>query len=386
MSAVVRLDDPAAADPRVCGPKMASLARLRSWGLDVPAGFTVPVAAFWAFWDSNDLAGQLRPILAGCDPDDGRDLEARAARARRLVEASPMPEAVAAEVRRTHDDMFGGRNGGGTDCGIDCGIDGDGGGMGGDSTASGGSPPLAVRSSAVAEDSGDASFAGQFSTELGVVGPSAVAESVRRCWASMWAPRALAYRLRAGISLKDCPMAVGVLRLVRAHASGVSFSRDPVTANPERQLIEATFGLGEPLVSGRVTPDRVEVDNDDLRILDYRVSAKEVVSRFEPAAGRVVEAAMPEALRERRVLSDDDVRAVAAASRLVEQRWGRPVDVEWVIEQAGAGVTLVQARPQTVAAAPPTAEGGFLGQVLAGAFGIDPTATTGQDRRREERP
>lgn len=349
MSIIVRLDDPAAADPRVCGPKMAGLARLRSWGLEVPRGFTVSVAAFRAFWDANGLDGRLRPLIDGCDPDDGKELEARTGRARRLIELSPIPEAVAAELRAAHDGVFGGENGG--------------------------SPPLAVRSSAVAEDGDTASFAGQFATELGVAGPRAMAESVRRCWASLFTSRALAYRLRAGISLEDCPMAVGVLRLVPAYASGVSFSRDPVTANPERQVIEATFGLGEALVSGRVTPDRVEVDNYDLRILDYRVAAKEVLSRFEPSAGRVVEVEMPVAMRDRRVLNDDQVRAVAEATRLIEQRWGRPVDVEWIVERAAAAdVTLVQARPQTAAPAAARAGGRFLDYVLARPFGIDPLA------------
>lgn len=343
---VVWLGDPAAADDRCTGPKMASLARLRSWGFLVPEGCTVPVAAFERFLGTDGLGRRIEAALDGCDPDDDGQVAACVDRITALLDAAPTPEDLRGHLVAVHGEL--------------CGRLGD------------VNPQLAVRSSAVAEDGAAASFAGQFLTELGVCGADELVASVRRCWASLFSPRALAYRLRAGIGLADCPMAVGIVRLVHPRAAGVAFSRHPVTGADDRLVIEATFGLGEALVSGLVTPDKVEVDSEDGRTLDYRVATKEVASSFAPREGRVVEHAMPPPLRDRRVLDDAQVAAIAAGVVAIEVKAGRPADVEWVIDTRTAAdeITWVQARPQTVGGVEPPERPTFLDTVLSSAFGM----------------
>jgi pyruvate,water dikinase len=146
------------------------------------------------------------------------------------------------------------------------------------------------------------------------------------------------------------PMAVGVDELINARASGVAFSAHPVTGKTDRVVIETSWGWGEAVVQGLVTPDHVEVGKADGRILDYQVAAKKVVSNFDYAVGRVVETDMPARLVNRRVLDDEQIAAVVDAVRAVERHYGYPVDVEWVLDRhrrAGEPVCVVQARPVT---------------------------------------
>ena len=214
-----------------------------------------------------------------------------------------------------------------------------------------------MRSSAIGEDSGTASFAGIFDTYLGVSGPDRVLDAVRACWASLFNTRAVAYRLRAGTHHRDMPMAVGVIELIHARASGVAFSVHPVTGKTDRIVIETSWGWGEAVVQGLVTPDHVEVGKADGRVLKYQVADKTVVSAFDYAVGRVVETEMPARLVSRRVLDEEQITAITDAVLAVERHYGYPVDVEWVLDRhrrEGEPVCVVQARPVTVTAAQAT--------------------------------
>jgi pyruvate,water dikinase len=214
--------------------------------------------------------------------------------------------------------------------------------------------PTAVRSSATGEDAADASFAGIFDTYLGVSGPQRVLDAIRACWGSLFTARALAYRLRKGISHHEMPIAVGVIELIHARASGVAFSVHPVTGKPDRVVIETSWGWGEAIVQGLVDPDHIEVGKSDGRVLKYDVAHKKVVSAFDFADGRVTEIAMPAKLADRRVLDDEQIAAVTAAVTAIEEHYGYPVDVEWVIarhRRAGDPICIVQSRPVTVVAA-----------------------------------
>ncbi len=216
--------------------------------------------------------------------------------------------------------------------------------------------PTAVRSSATGEDAADASFAGIFDTYLGVSGNERVLDAVRRCWASLFTGRALAYRLRKGISHHDMPIAVGVVELIHARASGVAFSVHPVTGKSDRVVIETSWGWGEAIVQGLVNPDHVEVGKADGRVLRYDVAHKTVVSAFDFAAGRVTEIEMPAKLADRKVLDDEQISAIVGAVTAIEDHYGYPVDVEWVISRhrrAGDPVCIVQTRPVTVTADAP---------------------------------
>lgn len=328
--------EPAAA-VAAAGSKMGRLADLLQAGVTVPAGFAVTVDAYRTHCAESGLDDEVGRVLAGLGDDpEPADVEAASDRIRRAFEQRELSPALSAEVTEAYERLC-----------LEC-MDID--------------VPTAVRSSAAGEDSADASFAGIFDTYLGVSGPEQVLSAVRSCWASLFTARALSYRLRRGISHRDMPIAVGVVELVAARASGVAFSVHPVTGRPDRIVIESNWGWGEAVVQGLVTPDHVEVGKSDNRILRHDVNRKTVVSAFDHAQGRVVEREMPGSLVERQVLDEEQALAVAEAVRSIEEHYGYPVDVEWVLDRhrrSGEPVCIVQSRPVTVAAEPEPAPTGW---------------------------
>ena len=211
----------------------------------------------------------------------------------------------------------------------------------------------AVRSSAIGEDSGTASFAGIFDTYLGVSGPDRVLDAVRPAGPACSTRARWPTGCGRARSHRDMPMAVGVIELIHARASGVAFSAHPVTGKTDRIVIETSWGWGEAVVQGLVTPDHIEVGKADGRVLKYQVADKTVVSAFDYAVGRVVETEMPARLVSRRVLDEEQIAAITDAVLAVERHYGYPVDVEWVLDRhrrEGEPVCVVQARPVTVTA------------------------------------
>ena len=206
-----------------------------------------------------------------------------------------------------------------------------------------GGGPVAVRSSATGEDGAETSFAGQQETFLGVSGLDAALDAVGRCWASLHTDRAVAYRARQGVDESGLAMAVVVQSLVPADAAGVLFTRDPLDPAGERMLAEASWGLGEAVVSGRVTPDRFHLDRDTGRALDKHLGTKAV---RVTAAG---EEHVPPELQQQFCLSDAALSQLAELGRRVEAFYGDARDVEWAV--AGGTFHLLQARPITVATA-----------------------------------
>jgi len=306
------------------GSKMSRLGSLRLMEMVVPDGFAITTAAYEAFLAEHDLATFIDTRLAAVTHENPASLKEAAADVAAAIEQAPMPpdlemaivdayEELAVRTRDPH-------------------------------------PAVAVRSSATGEDSSQASFAGQYSTVLGVQGTGRVLEAVRRCWASLFTERAVGYRRSAGIDYRDCPMAVGVLELVPARASGVAFSVHPVSGKADRVVIEGNWGWGEAVVQGLVDPDHVEVGKADLRVLTHSVGDKRVVSALDSAAGCVVELPMPDRLRCAPVFDDEEIRAVASAVIHLEEFHGHPVDVEWVLHRQrrpGDPVPIVQVRPVT---------------------------------------
>ena len=221
----------------------------------------------------------------------------------------------------------------------------------------GGGPgaPVAVRSSATAEDTADASFAGQQDTYLWVRGAEAVVDHVTRCWASLFTPRAVAYRARLGIGDDEIAMGVVVQAMVPAEAAGVLLTLDPLTGDRSQVTIEAAYGLGTAVVEGEVTPDRFAVDKVTMELRSRTVGEKAFAYRFDPAAGRVARVEVPEDLRARACLDDGEVIELAGLGKRVEQALGVPQDVEWAVAPppgssgaAGRELWLLQARPETV--------------------------------------
>ena len=212
--------------------------------------------------------------------------------------------------------------------------------------------PVAVRSSATAEDLPDASFAGQQDTYLWVVGADDVVAKVKACWASLFNARAISYRNRNGLGQINVLMAVGVQKMVNARTAGVAMTLDPCNGDRSRIAIDASWGLGEAVVSGEVTPDHFVVDKVLRQVVSRTISDKAVEVVAEPGARRTVRRDVPPQRRRAPCLSDRQVVAVAAMARQLERAFGAPQDVEWAIEACPADpdgrLMLLQCRPETV--------------------------------------
>ncbi|HET6762706.1 MAG TPA: rifamycin-inactivating phosphotransferase, partial [Longimicrobiaceae bacterium] len=200
----------------------------------------------------------------------------------------------------------------------------------------------AVRSSATAEDLPSASFAGQQDTYLNVVGPAAILRHVSRCWASLFTERAVTYRLRNGIDHRQVQMAVVVQRMVIPQVAGILFTADPVTGNRRVASVEASFGLGEALVSGRVNADVYKVRDGE--VVARTIGAKELAILAAPAGGTVEQATAPER-QAQPALTDAQVVRLAELGRRIDAHFGRPQDIEWCL--ADDAFHIVQSRPIT---------------------------------------
>jgi rifampicin phosphotransferase len=314
MSAYAKLTLPLGAIDRaalpIAGGKAANLGELIRAGLPVPPGFCVTTAAYELVAGGAGL-GQILDDLAETRPDDTARLADLAAEARaRLLEA-PVPEDLAQAITGAY-------------------------------RALGASVPVAVRSSATAEDLPHASFAGQQDTYLNVVGDEAVLGAVRRCWASLWTDRAVSYRATNGIDPRSVRLAVAVQRMVDATVAGVLFTANPLTGRRRQAVIDASPGLGEAVVSGAVNPDHFVVNTATGEIVERRPGDKRVAVRSSAGGGtQRVELSGDEAS-----LEDDQIRALAALGARVEAHYGAPQDTEWAIDGDG-GIWLLQARPIT---------------------------------------
>jgi pyruvate,water dikinase len=287
---MLTFDDEACADVARAGGKGASLARMTGFGLPVPPGFVVPAEA----------------LAAAVDTDALRDSLPDAARAQAIVARAEPPAEIADAYRALGED-----------------------------------PPVAVRSSACAEDGEIASYAGQQETYLYVRGARTVLDRVRDCWASFFSERALFYRARKG-SLDDLDMAVVVQRMVRADVAGVLFTCDPVHHRHDRMVVEAVLGLGEAAVSGEVTPDHYVLKRDGTL---KRAQVARQPFAIVPAAGGGTEHRELEEEGGAQKLSEDQLRALAQIGDDLERRLGRPQDIEFAIE--GGELFVLQARPVT---------------------------------------
>ncbi|HEY3080667.1 MAG TPA: PEP/pyruvate-binding domain-containing protein [Chloroflexota bacterium] len=296
----------------LAGGKAVNLGELLRAGLPVPPGFCVTTEAYARAVAGADL-GPLLEELAGVRPQDQARQATLAAALRRRILAVAIPGDVADAVRRALDGL-------------------------------GAAVPVAVRSSATAEDLPFASFAGQQDTYLNVVGADAVLEAVRRCWASLWTDRAVAYRASNAIDHRSARLAVVVQRLVDASVAGVLFTANPVTGRRGEAVVDASPGLGEAVVSGAVNPDRFVVDTASGAIRERRLGDKRVAVLRAPDGGTrrvTVDARADEAC-----LSDEQLRALARLGERVERRFGAPQDTEFAVD-AGGTLWLTQARPIT---------------------------------------
>jgi phosphoenolpyruvate synthase/pyruvate phosphate dikinase len=301
------------------GANLGELARIA--GVRVPAGFCVTTEAFRRVVAEMPSLEDRLDRLSGLDPDDQDAIAVVSADIREEIGAHPVPDDVATAITR--------------------------------SLAGGEDAAYAVRSSATAEDLPTASFAGQQDTYLNVVGPAAVLEHVRSCWASLFTARAVSYRLRHGVDHRTAHMAVVVQQMVTPDASGVLFTADPVTSDRKVTTVEAVLGLGEALVSGLVDADSYTVRDGE--VVERTIAVKERAVRPAPGGG-TRDQAVEEELARRPALTDAQVVQLAQLGRRVEAHFGRPQDVEWCL--VDGGFRIVQSRPITTLFPVPVADDG----------------------------
>ncbi|GAA3803215.1 hypothetical protein GCM10022206_47700 [Streptomyces chiangmaiensis] len=318
------------------GGKGENLIQLTRAGFPVPPGFLISTAAYRKFVQANDLQ---RQIVALARSGAGTDYEAASADIRGLFERGSMPPEVAAAVQQAHAAL---RSGVEAPCPVavrcsechcsepECGARGE-------------ESPMAVRSSATAEDLPGASFAGQQETFLNIASEQEVLQAVKRCWSSLWTPRALVYRARQEIEPDTVSLAVVVQKMVDASAAGVLFTANPLTGARDEVVIDAAWGLGEAVVSGLVTPDHITADKTTGEVKEMEVADKAFLTA--PTAGGTNERAVEADRRGSAVLDAARVAELVRLGRAVEAHYRMPQDIEWCL--ADGRLWIVQSRPVT---------------------------------------
>ena len=307
------------------GEMIGSLGRL---GVQVPGGFATTAHAYREFLEQGALAARIRGELTKLDVDDVARLAATGARIRQWILATPFPPALTAAVSAQLQRM-----------------------------SAGGDLAVAVRSSATAEDLPEASFAGQQESFLNVRGEAEVLKAMHEVFASLFNDRAISYRVHQGFDHAAVALSAGVQHMVRSDlgASGVMFTLDTDSGFREVVFITAAWGLGETVVQGAVNPDEFYVYKPALRagklaILRRNLGAKAVKMVYAPAGSpaRVQTVAVPPADQRRFCLSDADIVTLARQALIIEEHYGRPMDIEWARDGASGAILILQARPETV--------------------------------------
>lgn len=312
-----------AADHDQLGGKCRSLVIMTNAGMPVPPGFAITTKAFDAVMDQTSLRADIAAVLDGLDVDDTAEVDARASRIRHLIMEQPVPEAVRDAALHAYQQLM---------------------------DLCGGEVPVAVRSSATAEDLPDASFAGQQDTYLWILGRDNVVQKVRECWASLYTTRAIVYRAANGISDEGLSMAVAVQKMVNARTAGVAMTIDPANGDRSKIVIDASWGLGELLVSGEVTPDNFRLDKVMMSVVGRVIGDKH--EELVPAGdGTLVRREVEPERRSAASLSDDELLTIAGLAKAAERYHGCPQDLEWAIDAdlpPRQNVLLLQSRPETV--------------------------------------
>jgi pyruvate,water dikinase len=309
---ILKLDSPEATLELV-GGKGLSLARMAAGGLPVPPGFHITTHAYHRFLSENRLTDAVLSAAAQAGPDDPATFERASAQIQSLLAQSAIPEDAAGLIEKSYDGL------------------------------SKDDPPVAVRSSATAEDLPEMSFAGQMETYLNVCGGTNVLDAVKRCWGSLWTARALSYRAQHGIRPEDVSIAVVVQQLVPADAAGVLFTANPMTGARDQMMLNAAWGLGEAIVGGQVTPDTIIVAKRTGAIASQEIADKTVMT--VRVSGGTREEPVPKEKRTRPALQLAEAAELVRLGAKIEQLYGQPMDIEWAMCQQR--IFILQARPIT---------------------------------------
>ncbi|AEA47514.1 pyruvate, water dikinase [Archaeoglobus veneficus] len=327
-------------DIPLVGGKGANLGELLRNEIPVPNGFVVDSRTFMDFIERTGIKDRIIEILESLDIESTEELQEASRKVRELIESAPIPDDIVEEIKKAYRQL--------------CEEEGE-------------EVYVAVRSSATAEDLPEASFAGQQETFLNVRGEDDVVDKVRKCWSSLYTPRAIYYRIRQGFKHEEVSIAVVVQKMVNSDKSGVMFTSHPVTGE-KIAIIEAVWGLGEAIVSGKVTPDTYVYDRVNRKIVDITISVKNLA--IVKKNGKTVEIELPEEKAKERVLSDEEIDELVKIGEVIEDHYGKPQDVEWAIEKGK--LYILQSRPITTIKKGEVKEEVEEGEILVKGLGASP--------------
>jgi len=307
------------------GGKNASLGELINAGIRVPPGFAVTTHSYSVFMEKAGINNTIFSLLADLDPDNMAALNQTAEKVQEMIRTAAIPDDVQKMISDGYSLLC-------EKCKADA-------------------LPVAVRSSATAEDLPTASFAGQQDTYLWITGADRVIESVRKCWASLYTPRAISYRVKNDFPHEKVLISVGVQKMVNSRAAGVMFTLNPTDGDISKVVIEGSWGLGETVVSGSVNPDKFVVDKVMGEINERTISTKHIECVFDVEKGETVDADVAEDMQCTCCLEDQEIKALVKTAKTIEAHYGRAMDIEWAIDRDFSfpeNIFIVQARPETV--------------------------------------
>ncbi|MEW8959835.1 MAG: PEP/pyruvate-binding domain-containing protein [Moorella sp. (in: firmicutes)] len=298
------------------GGKGASLSHMFSQQIPVPPGFTIKASAFRYFMDKANLRPVVIKKLAFLSNEQHEELNKVAKEIQDLIMSTPLPAEILEDIIGAYRQI----------------------------DARGGQA-VAVRSSATMEDSETASFAGQHETFLFVTGEEQLLDKVKKCWASLYNPRAIVYRRAKGVAEEEVAIAVVVQKMVASEKSGVMFTVNPINKNRDELVIEAVWGQGEGIVSGLITPDNYILNRSEMKVISEYIATKEIMLVAGQESGILCEVRVPAEKVTARVLTEAELQALVKLGERVEGYFRVPQDVEWAIE--GGNIYLLQSRPIT---------------------------------------
>jgi pyruvate,water dikinase len=307
------------------GGKNASLGEMIRAGIRVPPGFAVTTESYLAFLTETGIRDKIYLILADLNPDDVRSINNASEQIQNLITSASMSHDIKTAIENSYSDLC-------DRCSVV-------------------SLPVAVRSSATAEDLPSASFAGQQDTYLWIQGSDQVIERVQNCWASLFTPRAISYRIKNNFPHEKVLISVGVQKMVNSKAAGVMFTLNPTDGDLSKVLIEGSWGLGETVVSGSVNPDKFIVDKVVMETTDRTISTKHIECVFDHQKGEVVHSDVDPNMQCACCLEDRELKELVKMGKTIESHYKRAMDIEWAIDKDLSfpeNMFIVQARPETV--------------------------------------
>ena len=297
-------------DIDIAGGKGASLGEMTRVGMAVPPGFVVLASAFDRFLEETNLSADIDKILKGVKIEDTKSIDKASNKIRALIWKVNFPNDIAEEIKKEFIKLQ--------------------------------APLVAVRSSATVEDSSTASWAGELESYLNTT-EATLLDSVKKCWSSLFTPRAIFYRFENDLYNQKVSVAVVVQKMVQSEISGIAFTVHPVTENRDHMVIEAGYGLGEAIVGGMVTPDTYVISKKNKTILDKNISKQKMMIVRSPKGTK--EKAVPKIKQSEQKLADKKIFELAEICKNIEKHYKKPQDIEWALEKGKFYIT--QARPIT---------------------------------------